>query len=221
MVRISIPEPVMTCARKRAKQEGATANDLLLTAVYRAYAALPDVDETMPMSVMSMIDLRRHCDDGESDGLCNMSGTFPTTLRDGVQGNFSDTLAQVAEQTRAAKDDPLVGMDGMPLIHGAVRTMPMRLLLLVAGKVYGSLSLGLTNLGNMDCKTLALGELVPNEGLFGGPLKKKPGMQISAASFDGNCSLCIVGQYTKEDAVLLNSLLDRIAEEIANYAKES
>ena len=112
-------------------------------------------------------------------------------------------------------------MDGMPLIHGAVRTMPMKVLLLIAGKIYGSFSLGLTNLGNIDCKMLAMGEIVPTEGLFGGPLKKKPGMQVSAASFDGACSLCIVGQYTKEDAKLLDSFLNTIAAEITEYAKES
>lgn len=220
MVRTVIPGEIMAAARKKAKTEGATANDILLAAVYRAYAGMPQVDATSPMSVMSMMDLRRHCDDGESDGLCNMSGTFPTVLEDGVSGDFSDTLALVAGQTRGLKDDPLAGMDGMPLIHGAVRTMPMKLLLLVAGKVYGSFSLGLTNLGNIDCKTLALGETIPTEGLFGGPLKRKPGMQVSAASFDGACSLCVVGQYTVEDATLLDSFLKAIAEEITRYAKE-
>ena len=221
MVRTVIPCETMTAARKKAKAEGATANDILLTAVYRAYAQMPQVEADAPMSVMSMMDLRRHCDDGESDGLCNMSGTFPTVLENGVSGDFSDTLAVLAAQTRDLKEDPLAGMDGMPLIHGAVRTMPMKLLLLVAGKIYGSFSLGLTNLGNIDCKMLAMGNTVPTEGLFGGPLKKKPGMQVSAASFDGACSLCIVGQYTKEDAKLLDSFLNTIAAEITEYAKES
>lgn len=220
ITRTVIPADTMVLARKKAKAEGATANDLLLTAVYRAYAALPYVDENAPMSVMSMMDLRRHCDDGESDGLANMSGTFPTKLMEGVTGSFSDTLAAVASQTQAIKDDPLAGMDGMPLIHGAVRTMPMKLLLLVAGKIYGSFSLGLTNLGNIDCKTLAMGETVPTEGMFGGPLKKKPGMQISAASFDGACSLCIVGHYTAEDRALLQTFLDKIAAEILGYTTE-
>ena len=221
MVRIQISADTMSAARKRAKVEGATANDLLLAALYRAYGALPEVDETAPMSIMSMMDLRRHCDDGESDGLANLSGTFPTVLQEGVKGTFSDTLMEVAQQTSAAKDNPLVGMDGMPLIHGAVRTVPMKILLLVAGKVYGTMSLGLTNLGNIPCDTLAMGDLLPTEGLFGGPVKKKPGMQVSAASFDGTCSLCIAGQYTKEDAQLLQSLLDDMAAEIAAYAKEN
>lgn len=220
ITRTVIPADAMALARKKAKTEGATANDLLLTAVYRAYAVLPYVDENVPMSVMSMMDLRRHCDDGESDGLANMSGTFPTKLMEGVKGSFSNTLAEVAAQTQTIKDDPLAGMDGMPLIHGAVRTMPMKLLLLVAGKIYGSFSLGLTNLGNIDCKTLAMGETVPTEGMFGGPLKKKPGMQVSAASFDGACSLCIVGQYTAEDTMLLQTFLNQVAAEIVEYAKE-
>ena len=220
ITRTVIPADAMVLARKKAKAEGATANDLLLTAVYRAYAAQPYVEETAPMSVMSMMDLRRHCDDGESDGLANMSGTFPTKLMEGVKGSFSDTLAEVAAQTQTIKDDPLAGMDGMPLIHGAVRTMPMKLLLLVAGKIYGSFSLGLTNLGNIECKTLAMGETVPTEGMFGGPLKKKPGMQVSAASFDGACSLCIVGQYTAEDRALLQTFLDKIAVEILGYTTE-
>lgn len=221
MVRTVIGADTMSTARKKAKAEGATANDLLLTAVYRAYSQMPQVDANAPMSVMSMMDLRRHCDDGESDGLCNMSGTFPTKLAEGVHGDFSDTLAEVAAQTRAAKENPLAGMDGMPLIHGAVRTMPMKVLLLVAGKVYSSFSLGLTNLGNIDCKTLAMGDIVPTEGLFGGPLKKKPGMQVSAASFDGVCSLCIAGNYNAEDVKLLDTFLNRISAEITAYTKEN
>ena len=220
MIRVVIPAEIMSTARKKAKTMGATANDILLTAIYRAYASLPYVDECAPMSVMSMMDLRRHCDDGESDGLANMSGTFPTVLRDGIRESFSATLEDVTLQTRAMKENPLAGMDGLPLIHSAIRTIPMKLLTMVAGKFSASMALGLTNLGNMNCKDLAMGELIPAEGLFGGPVKKKPAMQISAASFDGSCSLCIVGQYTHDDAVMLKEFLDHVESEIIAYAKE-
>ena len=221
MVYAGVSAEDMSAARKKAKAADATANDLLLTALYRAYGQLPGVDAAAPASVMSMIDLRRHCDDGQSRGLSNISGTFPTKLMDGIQGSFCQTLEQVALQTRAMKDDPLVGLDSMPLIHGALRTVPMKLLMLVAGKIYGNFSLGLTNLGNLDCSALALGGLIPTEGLFGGPLKKKPGMQVSAASFDGACTLVIGGEYNKEDAALLQILLNTMAEEIVAYAKEN
>ena len=57
-------------------------------------------------------------------------------------------------------------------------------------------------------------------GLFGGPLKKKPGMQISVIGFDGECVLAAVGVYTKDDAALLQSTLDRMEQEISVYAAE-
>lgn len=218
MVRASISSDIMAAARKRAKAIGATANDLLLASCYHAYAALPGIEKASPMSVMAMMDLRRHCSDGESDGLCNMSGSLPTSLPDGISDDFSTTVAQVAEQTSAAKKNPLAGLEGMPLVHGASRTLPMGILLQIAGKVYGSFSIGLTNLGNISGDSLMLEGLTPDGGIFGGPVKKKPAMQISAISFDGTCALCVVGRYTETDAALLQTMLDHMTDEIKNYA---
>lgn len=220
MVRAQIPAGVLARARRRAKAQNATVNDLLLAACYHAYAALPEVDPAAPMSILSMMDLRRHCRNGESEGLCNMSGSLPTVLPDGIGASFADTLAQIAAQTAAAKENPLAGLEGMPLVHSASHTLPMGLLLQIAGKVYGSISIGLTNLGNLSCSALALDGLTPTGGIFGGPLKKKPAMQISAISFDGACALSVVGQYTEADAAALQQMLDRAAAEIARYAEQ-
>ena len=212
-----IPEPVMTAARKKAKAVNASANDLLLAAAYQAYAAFPEVDRRSPISISSMMDLRRHCKDGESEGLCNMSGGMPTEMLDGVSKNFSETLKSIAQQTAAVKEDPTAGLGGMPLIHGATRTMPISLLLAVMEKAYGMAPVGLTNLGNVKCDTLALGNLVPTEGVFGGPLKKKNGFQISIMSFDGECVLACYGQYTAEDATHIEATLSAIRQQIEDY----
>lgn len=221
MVGVKIPRAVMAAARLRAKECGATVNDVLLAACYRGYGALPEADASAPLSVMSMMDLRRHCTNGESEGLCNMSGTLPTTLNEGVQGSFETTLKQVAEQTRAAKNNPLAGLEGMPLIHYATRTTPLWLILKVSEKVYGSFSIGLTNLGNLSGDELTLADIAPDDGVFGGPLKKKPGMQISAISLDGSCALSVFGEYTETDGALLQRMLDNMAGEIAEYAADT
>ena len=213
-----ISAQLMSAARKKAKAEGATANDLLVTAFYRAYAAMDGVDAAAPMSISSMMDLRRHCVNGDSEGLCNMSGALPTTLENGCTGSFEEILQEIVKQTAAAKENPYAGLEGMPIMHGLTRTMPIWLMQLAVGKVYGKLSLGLTNLGNLRCADYALGGIVPNGGLFGGPLKKKPGMQISVMSFDGACTLAVVGVYTKEDAKMLQSTLDSIEKELVDYA---
>lgn len=216
-----IPADIMNAARKKAKTVKASANDLLLAAAYQVYAGFPEVDRNSPISISSMMDLRRHCKEGESEGLCNMSGGMPTELLEGVPEDFSDTLAKIAQQTAAVKEDPTGGLGGMPLIHGATRTVPIGLLLAVSAKIYGSAPVGLTNLGNVKCESLALGGIAPNGGVFGGPLKKKNGFQISIMSFDGECVLACYGQYTAEDALHIQTTLDAIVKVIANYAKES
>lgn len=217
---VLISKELFLQARQKAKKIEATANDILLTACYRSYALLDGVQESDAMSIMSMMDLRQHCKENESLGLCNMSGSLPTLLKDGVWGNFSDTLKEIVLQTKKAKEDPLAGLEGMPLLHGIVHTMPMWLMLQAAGLVYSSLSLSLTNLGNISCQELAMDGAVPIEGIFAGPLKKKPSMQISAASFDGTPALAVVGDYTKEDALLIQSILDGMVKEITDYIAE-
>lgn len=219
IVTCSISSSVMKAARGRAKEVNATVNDILLTACYRAYAHISESAADEAVSVMSMMDLRRHCKGGESDGLCNMSGFLPTTLKDGVRGDFIEVLEEIASQTREAKENPLAGMDGMPLIHTAVMTTPLRLLLEVMEKVYGSLSIGLTNLGNFSCEPLTMDGLYPSGGLFGGPLKKKPAMQVSAASFDGTAVLCCISECGEEDAALLQRMLNLMAQEVIEFAQ--
>lgn len=219
MVHRSIPVEVLAAARYRAKEKGATINDVLLAAYYRAYASMDGVKPSAPLSIMSMMDLRHHCKNGESEGLANVSGSMLTVLKEGVQGSFSDTLHQIKLQTRAAKENPLSGMEGMPLLHGATH-LPMGLLLRVAERVYGGMSLGLTNLGILDSDGLMLGGLRPNIAFFGGPLKKKPSVQVCAASLDGKMELTIVGEYTEDDEKILQDLLDKLEREIEEFAEE-
>lgn len=219
LVSAVIPREVMDAARKKAKEIGATANDLLLAACYQAYSEFPEVDASAPVSISSMMDLRRHCKDGESEGLCNMSGAMPTALEHGVPESFAETLAQIAQQTAAVKDDPTAGLGGMPILHLVSRGLPMWMLLLAMGKAYDHMPVGLTNLGNLSCQALALGDLVPTGGVFGGPLKRKPGMQVSIISFDGECVLATYGQYAAEDAAHLTRFLEAMAEKVTAYAE--
>ncbi len=220
LVLAKISADVMNAARKKAKTVGASVNDLMMAATYHAYGQLSGVDPAVPMSINSTMDLRRHCKDGESEGLCNMSGSFMTVLEHGATAPFGETLANIAQQTRKIKENPLAGLEGMPIVHSLARNMPIGLLLEIMGKVYGTAPVGVTNLGNLKCADFALGGIVPNGGIFGGPLKKKPGMQISVISFDGECVLAVAVQCTDEDMTVLQGTLDAMVREITAYAAE-
>ena len=131
----------------------------------------------------------------------------------------SPFLTEIAKQTTAVKEDPLAGMSGLPILHTIARGIPVWMQLSVIGKAYGAMPVGLTNLGNLNCQSLALGDLIPVGGIFGGPLKKKPGMQISIISFDGECVLACYGRYTAEDEAHIQNMLDAMAKTIATYAE--
>ena len=220
MLRCSIPADVLAEARKKAKTEaeGATANDLLLTACYRAYAK--NTGKEGLMSISSMMDLRNHCKDGVSDGLSNMSGGLGTELEIVPGNSFADDLKNIVEQTKRAKGNTLAGLDGIPLLHMATKTFPMWLLLQAADMVYSSMSLSMTNLGNIPCEPLAMGNRKPIEGIFGGPLKLKPSVQVGVASFDGTAELTMLGDFASEDVESLQSFLDGIRSEVELYIEE-
>lgn len=218
MLRVTIPAETLGKARVKAKTVGASINDLLLTACYRSYAKTNHLEGAM--SISGMVDLRQHCKDGTSEGLSNMSGGLSTSLEYTSGDTFTDHLAEVARQTMEAKQDPLVGLDGIPMIHAATKTAPMWILLKAAGIVYSSLSLSLTNLGNIPCEPLTMGGMKPYEGVFGGPLKRKPSVQVGAASFDGTAELTILGDFTAEDMENLTIFLNGMKTEIENYLEE-
>lgn len=219
MLRCSVPAELLGQARSKAREAGASVNDLVLTACYRSYAKTTRREGAM--SIAGLMDLRQHCKDGISEGLSNMSGGLGTTLVYASGSSFAQNLADIARQTRAAKEDPLAGLYGMPLLHTATRTAPIWFLLKAADLVYASMSLSLTNLGNIPCDSLIMGGLKPTEGIFGGPLKRKPSVQVGAASFDGRLELTILGDFMTEDMESLEQFLHGIREEIARYVSEN
>lgn len=218
MLRVTIPAETLGQARVKAKTVGASVNDLLLTACYRSYARTNHLEGAM--SISGMVDLRQHCKDGTSEGLSNMSGGLSTTLEYAYGATFTDHLTEIARQTMEAKHDPLVGLDGIPMIHTATKTAPMWVLLKAADIIYSSISLSLTNLGNIPCEPLTMGGMKPCEGIFGGPLKRKPSVQVGAASFDGTAELTILGDFATGDMKNLTMFLNGMKTELENYLEE-
>jgi len=215
MLHCTIPEDMLLAARQKAKHQGATVNDLMLTACCRSFTK--NTNRKGTISISSMMDLRKHCKNGVSEGLANMSGGMSITLDYSEESDFEADLKNVVEQTTKIKSDPLAGLAGIPLIHGAIKIFPMWFLLLAADKLYSSLSLSITNLGNISCAPLEMNGLVPTRGIFGGPLKRKPSVQVGAASFDGTAELTILGDFTQEDINSLQTFLNGVKTELELY----
>lgn len=213
----TIDADMMHQARRKAKDYEASMNDVLLSACYRAFVRMPNVKIDGPISITSMMDLRKHCKDGESAGISNISGILPTTLMEGISGDFEDTLKEITRQTKAVKEDELGGLYGLPLIRVVLSTLPYKVARDLAELAYGNMSIGLTNLGNIPNSSLTIQGHKPRTGFFAGPLKKKPAMQIATATFNNEAVLSIATECGDEDAKVLQLMLDTVVEEIHQF----
>lgn len=218
MESVCIDARTANAAHRRAKEYGATMNDLLLTAFYHALAGLPGMTPETPFCITCMMDLRQHCKEKDSAGLCNLTGSLPTALPHGLCGSFEETLKEIAAQTQREKQSSVAGLAGTPLLYTFTAILPFRTLERLSSKLYGNMAIGLTNLGILPQDLLLLDNTAPLHVLFAGPVKKKNGMQISAIGLHGEIVLCCAGEYDDEDAVFVRHLLNEIACELKKFA---
>lgn len=87
----------------KGRAAGATVNDILLAAFYRALVAAEPWDGRSGLRAQMTVDMRRYLPSGRGDELCNLSSfEYPFIVRD-PGGGFDGTLAAVRGITRRIK----------------------------------------------------------------------------------------------------------------------
>lgn len=89
-------------ASRRAKIDGATVNDLGLTAFLRAYWTLLPKSELWIQAEMT-VDMRRYLDDAQKSARGNLSAAETVRLPNFSEMSFNDTLNIVASETKRIK----------------------------------------------------------------------------------------------------------------------
>lgn len=99
-----IPQDELDKMRSYAKSRGATINDLILTAYYRAMLGMGQPVYGVPMGINVTIDLRRYLPDNKTEAICNFSGSTNTWLTMVENEAFSDTLSRVVYMMNEIKN---------------------------------------------------------------------------------------------------------------------
>ncbi len=223
ILRRTLPAELLAQARQKAKPLGATVNDLLLSAYYRAIVRQQGLSQQTPVAVLSMLDLRQYMKNRQSQGICNLSNTLTTKLPHGVGPDFRTTLKTVTAQTRAAKSDGMAGFHNMKWSRLAVKrvfSLPFPLLTSAGKFVTRRMPIGMTNLGNVPGEALVLGDMPPVDAFFAGQVKQKPGIQMAVMSLDNVASLTITNRCGDQDAAVLELLLQYVEEELEGFLRE-
>jgi NRPS condensation-like uncharacterized protein len=179
--------------RDYGKARGATVNDVLLAAFYRAMAASSKPHAGQAFNVMVPVNLRRFIPEGRTAAICNMTGAVFPSLEYEPGESFEGTLLRTRNAMNHFKAEyPGVGTialfsmsakTGFPLIEKAARKI--RENTVKTGKSVGVLS----NFGITEAARLNFGELEVVDSYALGPIVYPPGMFIAVSSFKERLTL--------------------------------
>lgn len=102
-VEESVEPDALRAAAERGKSLGATVNDIIVTALYRALWRLLGATPGSDTPLMITCELRKHLPAGAKTALCNMSSAWWVSVPPMDNEEFDGTLVRVAEATQKWK----------------------------------------------------------------------------------------------------------------------
>ena len=195
-----------------AKQQGATLNDVFLTAYVRALGKLYGVNK---INIPCTVDLRKYAKD--KPGIGNLTGTynFSIKMKDGAA--FGETLSVasvVMQKQKKTKND----IAGPMLLVSKYEKSTLEKFLKLYGGMETSASSDYTNLGVLDNLRLVFdGAAVKNAIGYSG-LNKAPCFQIAVSSFKGETTISSLVRCSKEEKKKADSILNTIVKEIKSFS---
>ena len=94
-----LPYGQLDIMKRYGKARGATINDLILTAVFRAMFEISTPPYGIPMDIPVTIDLRRHLSNKKADAIRNFSGGIVIRVDRQPEESFEGTLSRVITHT--------------------------------------------------------------------------------------------------------------------------
>lgn len=184
--------------RAYARARGASINDVLLAAEFRALAALIRPPSGERLAIQVSMDLRRYLPNRRGRTIANLaSALFPT-----IEWRPAEPFEQTLQQARDAMDAIKANSPGLgsalylqigARLLGFSRLVPMIERAMSASTETGLSHPFLSNLGPLDVESLCFGEQIADAFLVG-PILFRPGFMLSVSSFRDalflSCGFC-------------------------------
>ncbi len=201
-----------------ARERGATLNDLLLAAFFRALVAAAGWDGQRRLMVFITAGLRRYLPGGKAAAVCNLSSIQAVRLGTDLGADLDATMGRVSAIMKAKKAN-WIGLFGPSVVIPLVRHLPFWLLRRIAERATESGSgvrpLIFTNAGVADPDRLRFD--APPVMVWACPqLLRPPRLQVAVLGYRGALTL-VSGVYpsrNRESAAV--RLFDSIVAELAD-----
>ncbi len=212
-----IDAEVFNSAAKKGKELGATANDVLVASYIRSAYKLIGCDKNEKMCISCAVDLRRHMKNPDSIGYTNHTTFMPCTVN-GMGETMADTVRAVAECNKKNKEDPFLGLHGLPLLNFAYKAMTYLQAEPTVRLFYANANLALSNVGKVDKKLFSLDGNEPTDAFVAGGAKVKPCAAVNALTLDGRLTLSMTIQGTDEDKAMVERFFEGMERELHGFA---
>ena len=168
---------------KKAKEYGATLNDVFLTAYARTAVKLLKTDAVI---IPCPADLRRYSPVSGSLTAANMTGRFQLFIEVKQNHPFEETLKKVHEEMRLQKAR-FRCFQGIKPLFSLYGKLPYPLLYRIIRQSYGNLPVSYTNIGVIDSGRLCFENCEVLSCFLTGSYRQPPDFQLTVSTFRGAC----------------------------------
>ena len=208
----------VAAARALASRHGATLNDALLTAFYRALFEALSPPPKEPMPVLLPADLRRHMPSRAARGVCPLVSVLVAELDRRPGEAFEGTLLRVRDEMRALRDGDLaVGnalLLGLVTGAGQAATRSMLEWPLRGASREGSGPPLFSNAGPMDGAMLGFGGVRARDAYTASPVFYPPFFMLGLSGFAGDVVLTAGFCGDPKERARVEGILDRMLAEL-------
>jgi NRPS condensation-like uncharacterized protein len=193
-----------------AKSRGATLNDLLLAAYFRAHHTLTGCPKLV---LPCPVDARKYLPDASKCGVCNLTSSYMVRLSVGENDPFDKTLRSVSEQMSAQKNS-LASLKGPLLLDFLFRMLPYSATRKMFFKTFYIPFISFTNIGVLKPELLRFGRTEPGDASLTPAVKKAPLFQVSVSSFAGRCTLSSNMEGSQQNRQVVETFYDLLFKEL-------
>ena len=168
-----------------ARQNKVTVNDILLCAFFQT---LYHITKQSNISLSSPVNLRQFLKDCPPLTVTNFIGDYSVTLKNIEHKTWKQLLDEIHTQMLQEKNENRQLKMVMPL-HYAYHILPKSLSTWIAKKAYHTPGVSLTNPGILDASRLTFGDVKVLHAYVVSRVQRYPSMQITASSFQTQCTL--------------------------------
>ncbi len=220
------PDGILDDMKEYARIRGATVNDLILTACYRAMIEMNDPVYGVPMEFPITVDLRRYLPDHKTNAIRNFSGAVGTKLDMILNEPFNETLQRVSNMMKGIKQafpglQSAIGLERIERIsYQEVLSYYQAVVETKKTQLFCPLYCGdrclptLSNVGYVSNSLIKFADSSVIDAFILPPVVRAPGLLLMASSY--NSALTLAAGYYKStvNGEHIDELLKKIKDEL-------